>query len=261
MELRIEHLGFSYRKDRILRDISFYARGGEVTAIIGANAVGKSTLLKCISGILRAQGEILLDGQSVKGMSSTELTRRIGYLTQENPTQALLSVFEVVLLGRMASLPLKIPTEELEKVWAVMREVKIDGIAARGFHQLSGGQRRVVSILQAIVREPEALLLDEPIANLDIQHQLEVLDLVRDYTRKKKTATVVTLHELNMAARYADRVVVLKDGMVYKQGIPKDVFTAEMVRQTYQVEAEITADRSGIPVVNPLFSVRTGEKM
>ena len=166
MELRIEHLGFSYRKDRILRDISFYARGGEVTAIIGANAVGKSTLLKCISGILRAQGEILLDGQSVKGMSSTEL-----------------------------------------------------------------------------------------------QHQLEVLDLVRDYTRKKKTATVVTLHELNMAARYADRVVVLKDGMVYKQGIPKDVFSAEMVRLTYQVEAEITADRSGIPVVNPLFSVRTGEKM
>ena len=139
------------------------------------------------------------------------------------------------MLGRMASLPLKIPTEDLEKVWAVMREVKIDGIAARGFHQLSGGQRRVVSIVQAIVREPEALLLDEPIANLDIQHQLEVLDLVRDYTRKKKTATVVTLHELNMAARYADRVVVLKDGMVYKQGIPKDVFTAEMVRQTYQV--------------------------
>ena len=91
-----------------------------------------------------------MDGQSVKGMSSTELTRRIGYLTQENPTQALLSVFEVVLLGRMASLPLKIPTEELEKVWAVMREVKIDGIAARGFHQLSGGQRRVVSIVQAI---------------------------------------------------------------------------------------------------------------
>lgn len=180
---------------------------------------------------------------------------KVSYLTQENAVPALLTVFEVVLLGRMTSLSLKIPEEELEKVYQVLKKVKMEQLASRMFRQLSGGQRRVVSIAQAIVKEPDILIMDEPTANLDMQNQLEVLELVRTYTKERKVATLVTLHDLNMAARYADRIIILKDGKVFCQGSPAETLTEEVVRQTYKVEAEITYDRNGIPIVNPLYAV------
>lgn len=257
MDLEINRLHFGYKERQILKNVSFTAKEGEITAIIGANAVGKSTLLKCIMGVLKARGEITLDGNQRQKMSQQEVARCIGYLTQENASQALLTVFEVILLGRMSSLSLKIPPEELEKVWKIIQDVNIEPIATCMFHQLSGGQRRIVSIAQSIVREPKILLLDEPTSNLDMQNQLEVLELVRDYTQKNGTATVVTLHDLNMAARYADKVIVLKDGAIYKSGTPQEAITEDVVRETYHVEAEITYDRHGIPMVNPIRSIET----
>ena len=216
---------------------------------------GMSTLLKCMMGILRAEGNVILGTECRRNLAVKWTGDKVSYLTQENAVPALLTVFEVVLLGRMTSLSLKIPEEELEKVYQVLKKVKMEQLASRMFRQLSGGQRRVVSIAQAIVKEPDILIMDEPTANLDMQNQLEVLELVRTYTKERKVATLVTLHDLNMAARYADRIIILKDGKVFCQGSPAETLTEEVVRQTYKVEAEITYDRNGIPIVNPLYVV------
>ena len=216
---------------------------------------GMSTLLKCMMGILRAEGNVILGTECRRNLAVKWTGDKVSYLTQENAVPALLTVFEVVLLGRMTSLSLKIPEEELEKVYQVLKKVKMEQLASRMFRQLSGGQRQVVSIAQAIVKEPDILIMDEPTANLDMQNQLEVLELVRTYTKERKVATLVTLHDLNMAARYADRIIILKDGKVFCQGSPAETLTEEVVRQTYKVEAEITYDRNGIPIVNPLYVV------
>lgn len=255
MDLTVKNIEFGYRAKKVLHDVNMTAKAGEITAILGANAVGKSTLLKCIMGILHAKGQILVGEEKCRNLFAYKSADKVSYLTQENAVPALLTVFEVILLGRMSSLSLRIPPEELERVYRVMKDVKIEPLAERMFRQLSGGQRRVVSIAQAIVKEPEILIMDEPTANLDMQNQMEILDLVRRYTKERKTTTLVTLHDLNMAARYADRIVILKDGMVYCQGTPAETLTKEVVRQTYHVESEVTYDRMGIPMVNPLYAV------
>ena len=255
MDLTVKNIEFAYRSKQVLRDISLTAKEGEITAILGANAVGKSTLLKCIMGILRAKGQILLGEEPCRSLFSCKHGERVSYLTQENAVPALLTVFEVILLGRMSSLSLRVPPEELERVYQVMKDVKIEPLAERMFRQLSGGQKRVVSIAQAVVKEPEILIMDEPTANLDMQNQLEVLELVRRYTKEKRTTTLVTLHDLNMAARYADQIVILKDGKVYCQGSPAETLTEDVVRETYHVESEVTYDKTGIPMVNPLYAV------
>lgn len=257
MKLKVKNLRFGYKNKEILKDISFEAKEGEVTAIIGANAVGKSTLLKCIVGINKPHGEIFLDDQSRKNYTQKEVTKHIGYLTQENTCKAVLSVFEVVMLGRMHSLSLKVANEEIKEVWKIIKDIGIESISKTMFNQLSGGQRRVVSIAQTLVKNPKILILDEPTANLDVQNELEVLELIKSYTKEKNITTILTLHDLNMASRYADKIVILKSGKVYKNGTPKEVLSEETIREAYGVNAKITYDEYSIPMVHPINSIRT----
>ena len=252
MDLRIEKLSFGYKGRSVLQDISFETQAGTVTVVLGPNAVGKSTLLKCIVGILKARGTIFLGENRTTGLSRKKAASILGYLAQEQASNALLNVFEMVLLGRMESFSLRISPQELETVWKIMREMRIDDIATRFFHQLSGGQRKIVLVAQTLVREPQILLLDEPTANLDIQNQLEMVQLIQNYTRQNRIATVMTLHDLNIAARFADQLVVLKEGRVYCIGTPQEVLTKQVMREVYGVDAEFFQDSRGIPVVHPV---------
>lgn len=258
MSLHIEDVKFRYGATPVLRGITMTeARPGEVTAVIGPNAAGKTTLFKCVTGILRAQGRILLDGKELKAFKRDEITRLVAYLPQENPVNAVLTVFEAVLLARLHSASWKVGDADLVHVSRVLADLQIDDLALRYLNELSGGQKQMVSVAQALVREPRILLLDEPTSNLDLQRQLEVLSLVKRVTAETEMTTLMALHDLNLAARYADHVVVMDRGSVYAAGDATAVLTAAMLRDVYGVEAKISCDGDGIPQVVPIRPVAT----
>lgn len=259
MDITVERLSFSFpgSSEPILNNISFHAPDGEVTAVIGANGVGKTTLLKAVMNLYDASGTVRFGACGREEMSRCDLMRHISYMTQEGELLSTLTVLDTVLLGRVESLGLRVSDENLEKAWRALCLLKLEHLAERPLGSLSGGQRRVVNIAQAIVREPDVLIMDEPTANLDLQNQLEVLELVREYTRQKRIATILTLHDLNMAARYADKLVLLRDGAVYRAGTPTAVISEEAVRNAYGVHVSVTQNEDGIPMLHPIGSVRT----
>ncbi|TWH51654.1 ABC transporter ATP-binding protein [Sporomusa sp. KB1] len=254
--LKISNLSFDYGSQPILKNVNLTFGPGKMTAVIGPNATGKSTLLKCISGILRGQGDILMDGKNLSTLKLQDIAKQISYLSQEGCGKAVLSVFEVVLLGRVHSLSLKVSDVEVNYVLKILRQLGIEKLAARNICELSGGQKQLVFIAQALVREPSILLLDEPTNCLDLHRELEMLELIKKLTITRKLITVVTLHQLDMAARYADEIVVLFDGEVYAAGQPAAVLTTEMLRTVYQVNAAIHLASDGVPHVMAMSSIK-----
>ena len=256
MKLEIKGLTFAYNASNpVLKGIYMQASPGEVTALLGPNAVGKSTLLKCIAGILRPEGCILLDGREMRQFKKKDIAKKVSYLPQESLSRALLTAFEAVLLGRLQTLSWRVGEDDLNVILKVLEDLGIDDLAKRFLDELSSGQKQMVSIAQALVREPRVLLLDEPISSLDLQHEIETLDLIREIGAERKITTVIALHDLNLAARYAHELIILKDGEVYASGKPLDVLTPEMVRSVYGVNARISTD-DGILQITPLSSVR-----
>lgn len=257
-ELEVSGLSFCYAgsRENTLEHVSFTANSGEVTTLIGPNGAGKTTLLKSVLGLNKATGTIFINGKSIETYKLRDLSKKASYLAQENAYLPSLTVFEVVLLGRMHTLNLKVHESELEKVLHTLKILHLENLAHRPYYALSGGQRKIVNIAQAIVKEPELLILDEPTANLDMQHGLEVMDLIVAYTRSKHTTTVVTLHDLNIACKYSDRLIMLKSGLVFAQGKPEDVVNEETIRTVYGVETEVRSDPDRIPQLKLLRSVR-----
>ncbi len=235
------------------------AAGPMVTAVIGPNAAGKSTLLKCISGLLRARGDILLDGRDVKTFGRRDLVKLVSYLPQETNSRTVLTVFEAVLLGRMHLLSWTVGDEDLAIVFKTLDDLKIGHLAKRGLDELSGGQKQMVSIAQSLVRDPRLLIMDEPTNTLDLRNQMELFELVRRIADDKQITAIVAMHDLNLAARYAEKIVVLKEGEMHSAGDPASVLTEEMLTSVYGIEARVTVDEYGIPQVIPLGPSDGGE--
>lgn len=258
MRLSIEDLRFSYGSTQVLKGITIQdAPPGEITAAIGPNAAGKTTLFKCIAGLLKPGGRVLLDGKDLKHFKKEEISKQVSYLPQEGPVNSVLTVFEAILLARQHTMSWRVKDEDLATVSQVLDDLEIEELSLRYLNELSGGQKQMVSIAQALVREPEVLLLDEPTSNLDLQHQVEVLDLVRTVTVERGITTLIALHDLNLAARYADQFVVLNDGAVYASGKATDVLTPATLRDVYRVNATVYRDGDGIPQITPVSSVRS----
>ena len=243
--LEINNLKFQYGKETIIEDVSFNAKPGEVTAIIGANGAGKTTLLKCISGLQSGQGTIKLCGRDSSSMSRQQISEIMSYLDQGTDCQAELNVYEVILLGRINQLSFKVSDDDMERVEEVMKLMSISQFAHRKITELSGGQRQMVFIAQTLIKEPEILILDEPTSALDLNRQFKLMEFLRQMTREKKFTTLLTLHHLDMAAKYADRIVVIHDGVVYADGAPEEVITEQMLRDVYKVNSEVYMDREG----------------
>ena len=233
---------------------------GKITATIGPNAAGKTTFFKCIAGLLKPNGFIRLDGVDLREFKKEDITRQVSYLPQETPVNAVLTVFEAVLLARKHTLSWRVSEEDLESVAQVLDDLDIEELSTRFLNELSGGQKQMVSIAQALVREPQILLLDEPTSSLDLQHQLEVLDLVTEVTAEREITTLISVHDLNLAARYAARFVVMDQGEVYASGDAVEVLTAGMLRDVYGVNATVHISGEGIPQITPIGSVRTKTK-
>jgi len=247
MKLVIRGVSFSYGSINALEDISMDVEDGEVVSLVGPNGSGKSTLLKCINKILKPRtGAILMAERDVKTLRLKELARLLGYVSQSATHAFSSTVFDAVLLGRRPHVSWGVAVRDKEIVSRILVMVGIEGLAMRQFNELSGGERQKVLIARALAQEPQLLLLDEPTSNLDLRHQLEVLGLVSKAAKESGISVVMAIHDLNLASRFSDRLVFLKEGRVYAFGEPQQVLTSDIIRAVYGVEAVISKD-SGRP--------------
>lgn len=250
MTLEIEGLGFSYGDRRVLDDLDL-EMGKGVTAILGPNGAGKSTLVKCIAGVHRPDGgTIRFDGYDM--LSGRRDGPSLAYLSQELPRTVGATVLEVMLLGRVRTLSISVTEEDIEKCYWALELLHLEDLAPRDLGELSGGQCQMVMVAQCLVADPELMLLDEPMNNLDLRRELEMFETVCGITRERGLTTVAVLHDINFAARYADSIAVIRDGEVYDHGAPRDVLTQEMIRDVYGVEAEVEVGSSGNVRVDPI---------
>ena len=243
--LETKNLSFNYGDNRILDKVNIIAYPGEITAFIGCNGTGKSTLFKSIMGYLKSKGEVIINGKNRKDYCREELTKKISYLAQFNQNEVEITVFEVILLGRINNLEFKVPQSEIDKVWEVLKMLKIEQFAGRKINELSGGQRQLVYIAQSIVREPNILMLDEPTNNLDLRFQFEMMQLIKELTVQKKLTTLIILHQINLVTVFCDRVVILNEGKVYAQGPPSELINEKMFKDVYKMEVDIQNGNKG----------------
>ena len=234
------HIGYGNRT--VVQDVDLTAIPGEILAILGANGSGKSTLLRALAGLLPHRGAVQWQGEA----------HAIGYMPQDSVVRAALTAFEIVLLGRLRSLTLRVGRADVDAACAAMAELGIAALAARRIGELSGGQRQLVFMAQTLAANPRALLLDEPTSALDIAHQLHVLALLRDITRRRGLTTLAVLHDLNAAARIADRIALMQHGRLIAIGAPAEVLTCGILRQVYGVEVSVQPGPDGAPVIIPL---------
>ncbi|MCC2312705.1 ABC transporter ATP-binding protein [Cellulomonas xiejunii] len=234
---------------------------GRITAIVGANGCGKSTLLRAMARLLRPRsGRVLLDGTPIDTMPSKEVATILGLLPQSPVCPEGIAVADLVGRGRYPHQGWfrRWTAQDDEIVEQALVATDILDLADRPVDELSGGQRQRVWIAMALAQQTDVLLLDEPTTFLDVSHQVDVLDLLADLNRDRGTTIVMVLHDLNLAARYADRLVALTDGRLYAQGTPADVVTETMVRDVFGMAARVVPDPvSGSPLVLPIGRHRT----
>ena len=254
--LQAEELTVGYRERTVIRDLDLTVPAGRLTAIVGANACGKSTLLRSMSRLLTpSAGRVLLDGKRVHRMPAKELARTLGLLPQSPLAPEGITVSDLVGRGRNPHQGMlsRWSGDDDEAVAAALEATGSLELADRAVDELSGGQRQRVWIAMALAQQTDLLLLDEPTTFLDVAHQVEVLDLLVDLNRDRGTTIVMVLHDLNLAARYADHLVAIAAGRVHGVGAPEVVLTAEMVRAVFGLECEVIPDpTSGRPLMLPL---------
>jgi iron complex transport system ATP-binding protein len=250
MDITVQDVTFSYRSAPSLIGVSLELKESEVLGMIGPNGSGKTTLLKCINKILEPkQGKIMLDSNEVRKMSRLEVAKCIGYVPQSSAANPnALPVFEVVLMGRRPHISWQSSEKDTNAVWAALKMLNIEHLAMRDFYELSGGEQQRVLIARSIAQEAKVLLLDEPTSNLDIKYQLEVMNLTRKLVTQKRLAAAVAIHDLNLAYRFCDKIVMLKDGKVFAAGDSRTVLTPESIRTVYGVEVAINS-HNNIPYI------------
>jgi len=247
MTLEIKGLSAGYGRKAILQDISIPAiEPGSFVGVIGPNAAGKSTLFRTIAGLIKPlAGEIHLGGGSLAGLSRRDRARAIAYMPQAYGCNALLTVFESVLLALKQSSGWRVNEDNLTRVSATLSALRLSHLADRGISDLSGGQAQMVAVAQTLVRAPRMVLLDEPTSALDLHHQLSILGSVRSQMRARGTIVMAALHDLNLAAKFCDRLILINRGRILADGTPEDVLGLEAIGETYRVRTSLETTQRG----------------
>jgi iron complex transport system ATP-binding protein len=238
--LNAQNVGFKIGSRELLRDVSLSLAGGEIIGLIGPNGAGKSTLIKVIARVWKAtSGHIELCGQPLTHYKSREIARLIGQVGQSNVLDAAFGVREVVLMGRnpyLGRFEIEKPRDR-EIAEEAMRATNITDLAERSITTLSDGERQRVFLARALTQEPNILLLDEPTSNLDIRHQIEILTTVQRLARQRGLAVLVAIHDLSLAARFCDRLMLLHAGLVIAEGTPENVLVVDHLASAFGVTA------------------------
>jgi iron complex transport system ATP-binding protein len=254
--LEVAQLSLGYRERTVIDGLDLTVPPGRITAIVGANACGKSTLLRSMSRLLTPRaGHVLLDGKQVHRLPAKELARTLGLLPQSPVAPEGITVSDLVGRGRHPHQKLfaRWSKDDDAAVAAALDATHTAELADRPVDELSGGQRQRVWIAMALAQRTDLLLLDEPTTFLDVSHQVEVLDLLTDLNRDRGTTVVMVLHDLNLAARYADHLVALANGTVHAAGDPGDVLTEDCVRAVFGLDSRVITDPTcGKPLMLPL---------
>lgn len=250
MNVDVDGVSFSYGCVDVLSDVSFAVEESELVSIVGPNGAGKSTLIRCINRLLSPDdGSVLIDRTDVRELGRNERAKSLGYVPQDQGDQFPATVFDVVLMGRKPYIDWKPTSDDLERVQAILEELDIADLASRDVTELSGGQRQKVVMARALAQEPNVLLLDEPTSNLDLKHQLQVLDIARRQADRGVTVILV-IHDLNLAARYSDKVLLLnEDGEVHAAG-GVEVLCAGNIEPVYDVTVRVETS-GGFPLIVP----------
>ncbi|TXK19899.1 ABC transporter ATP-binding protein [Homoserinibacter sp. GY 40078] len=254
--LALRDVAIAYQRDRPVVDaLTLDIRAGEFVAIVGPNGCGKSTLLRAIARLVRpTSGEIVLHGHDIRTRGARELARELGLLSQSNSAPEGMRVVDLVARGRHPHRPAFAPWTDRDEqaVRLAMEQTSVTDLATRDVDTLSGGQRQRVWLAMALAQDTRTLLLDEPTTFLDIAHQIEALELLRLVNREQGRTIVAVLHDLNHAARYADRLIAMRDGKIVVEGPPNVALTAETVESVFDLPCRVLEDpETGTPLVIP----------
>ncbi len=247
--LRVSGLSAGYPGRPVIANLSLPAIApGEIVSLVGPNAAGKSTLLRALAGLAPAQGQVMLGGRDLLAMSLAQRAAWVTYMPQTLPQGIGLSVLETVI-GALKATPIDgaylSDDEAVQRALDVLSRIGIERLALERLDRLSGGQRQLASLAQALVRAPRVLLLDEPTSALDLHYQLRVLRLTRHLARERGMIVVIVLHDLHAAAQTADQVVVLSEGAVAAVGAPEEAITPEVLAAVYHVRARVEKHAPG----------------
>ncbi len=255
--VEIDSVCFSYGRRPVLRDICFQVSTGSLCGLLGPNASGKTTLLKCVDGVLTPEkGAVRVRGKAVKDMSRQEVARLVAVVPQQtNPVFAFTSL-QMVVMGRAArlgrlSLPSRLDKRDAEKS---LDELGIAELGPRPFSELSGGERQLVLLSRALFQDTPILLLDEPTSHLDFRNQFMIMDAVESVTKRKRLSTIVTLHDPNLAARYCTHLVLLRKGVLFREGSREAVFDAGTLKEVYGIDVVVERTGAGAEIVLPQAS-------
>lgn len=241
MTISVENLSFSYKDRTVLDNVSFSVRGGSMTAVLGPNGVGKSTLFKCILGLLADyRGKITISGAETKNLSAEKLAALAAYIPQSHDTAFNFSVFDMVLMGTTARLRgFRVPSDEQTEITLqALERLNISFLKDRDYRKISGGERQLVLIARALAQRAEVLIMDEPTANLDYGNSLRVLDQMRSLADQGYTILFST-HSPDQVFLYADRVLALSDQRILADGAPKETISADLIKKLYGVDVVI----------------------
>lgn len=247
--LDVKNISVSYHKDDIiLENLSFKAGKGDIVVLLGPNGAGKTTLLRSINAILKPhKGIVEVENQNVLKMSTGGIAKIMAYVAQRN-NAGNMSVFDVVLLGRKPHVGLKTSPDDFAKVSRVLQQLGLENLTMRRINQLSGGEMQKVCIARAFVQEPRIFLLDEPTSNLDLKNQIDILHTIREIVKKNSLTAVITMHSLNLAFRFADKIVLLNKGQIVARGSVENI-TPEMLSEVYGIKVEMIRHNGNVVVI------------
>lgn len=238
MGLKVENVNFSYNTQKIIQDIFFEVNDSEILALLGPNGAGKTTLLKCILDLLKNKGVYSIDEIKLRDLSLKERAKYIAYVPQHTNVVFPISVFDYIKIGGSHK-NYKTWKENNESIVEIMKEFELEDFAFKSMDQLSGGERQRVMIARAMAQDPRVLLLDEPTSNLDMKHQKKTMEILKNISKKKDISVVISIHDLNLASRYCDKFMIIKDSKVFAYGNRDEVIKNHIISETYEIPLEV----------------------